>query len=181
MDFERWLEQNPWPIVLCMTLPFALIGVYLIAQAWMAHRLVRASSNWPATVGRVVQSDVEMVRRRQSVSRANTYRIVYYPQVVYEYQVNGQVYRGSALSLTYRVGEGSRSDAEAKAAQYPVGATVQVYYNPADPTQAALQLSAPLNWVVALFGAGLVLMFVVLMATLGDFSFIGDILSGNIR
>jgi hypothetical protein len=171
MSFERWLEQNPWPILVCITVPFALVGVYLIYTSLKVWRLVRSSQQWPTTFGRVVESDVEVVRKRASVSRTRTNITSYYPRVVYEYQVNGQAYQSRALALAYREGWASEGDAQAKAAEYPVGSTVQVHYNPQNPAQAALIPDAPLNWIPASVGVGLIIIMALVWLTAGNPAF----------
>lgn len=63
----------------------------------------------------------------------------------YKYTVSGQQYQSGALGF----GQMVLSDYDAaaqKAAQYPVGSMVQVYYNPENPADAVLERTAPANW-----------------------------------
>lgn len=123
--------------VICTSLPLLLVlfmGYWSLKQS----ARVKASQAWPSTTGRVLFSSVEQRRRRKK-------RDFYCPKVRYEYTVSGKQYQGGALSF----GQMVLSDYDAaaqKAAQYPVGSMVQVYYNPENPADAVLERIAPANW-----------------------------------
>ena len=63
-----------------------------------------------------------------------------YPVVVYQYEIGGKTYQSQII----RAGEQFLSariigQAQAAVARYPVGATVTVFYNPANPAESALE------------------------------------------
>ena len=61
----------------------------------------------------------------------------------YAYQVGGRDYRSTRLYAGRPVLSGSPKIAEAIIAKYPPGASVSVFYNPANPAEAMLE---PLNF-----------------------------------
>ena len=65
--------------------------------------------------------------------------IFYEPVVEYSYRVNGREYHSTQLSFGGRVA-GSEELAQAKAAQYPANTEVVVHYDPANPSNAVLDL-----------------------------------------
>ncbi len=75
----------------------------------------------------------------------------------------GQDYTGRDLTFGFTQGYGNTSKAQSMLEKYPVGAQVNVYYNPADPGQAVLERQA------GGFGAGLALgiIFLVIGLVLG--------------
>jgi hypothetical protein len=132
---------------------FVLIFGISIARS---RRQVAESASWPATGGRILQSEV--VYRHDSDSGA------YYPQVFYEYQINGQTYRNSRIRFGMQMGFGAASVSQRVVSKYPVGTIQPVYFNPADPTQSVLDRSTGgANTVLGCVIAGLVvtMIFVV--------------------
>ncbi|MEP7133337.1 MAG: DUF3592 domain-containing protein [Chloroflexota bacterium] len=107
-------------------------GIFMYRRNQQGQAAKQAAQAWPGTMGTVLSSSVESRRTGNSMST--------YPVVVYQYQVNGQVYQGQ----TIKAGEQFFNvrvigDAQATAARYQVGAQVMVYYNPANPQESALE------------------------------------------
>jgi hypothetical protein len=82
---------------------------------------------------------------------------------MYEYEVNGQRYVGNRIRFGDQIGTGFRSIAENAATKYGVGSSVQVFYNPSNPQDAALErnsggsLSSLIIFGVLIFAAVIVL------------------------
>ncbi len=112
---------------------FGLVGLGLMgAVIFQGVRLV-SSSSWPTTEGRVLSSHVDSYVD----SEGDT---MYSAEVYYEYIVGGATYRGDLI----RFGSNSGSTSARRSQQrivdnYPVGASILVYYNPDDPTDAVLE------------------------------------------
>lgn len=107
-------------------------GIFMYRRNQQGQAAKQAAQAWPGTIGTVLSSSVESRRSGNSTST--------YPVVIYQYQVNGQVYQGK----TIKAGEQFFSvriigEAQATAARYPAGAQVMVYYNPANPKESALE------------------------------------------
>ena len=123
-------------ITICATIiPILVIGgigyfLYRRNQQSMAYR--QSTQTWTSTTGTVLMSSVQSKHTGRSHS--------YYPVVVYVYAVNGQSYQSQRIKageqfLNVRV----TGQAQATVARYPIGATVTVYYDPANPSECALE------------------------------------------
>jgi hypothetical protein len=123
-------------ITICATIiPLVVIGgigyfLYKRNQQSMAYR--QSTQAWLNTTGTVLMSSVQSKHTGRSHS--------YYPVVVYVYTVNGQGYQSQRIKageqfLNVRV----TGQAQATVARYPIGARVTVYYNPANPSECALE------------------------------------------
>jgi hypothetical protein len=106
--------------------PF-MIGA-LIWYVWAAWT-EGAAREWPTASGQVVETSVETLSGRN---------IGYAPVVRYRFEVNGAIYRSSKILLTDHPNFDTAEEAEAYAADYPVGSAVTVHYDPANPERAAL-------------------------------------------
>ncbi len=115
-------------------IPFAIIGAvtwYFVRRNKQKQDLVQSSVSWRATNGRVLKSRVE-------VSGGNYASVS--PYVLYEYEVHGQTYQNTQIKVGDRLFSirGSR-DAYDIVERYPIGADVTVFYDPANPAEAALE------------------------------------------
>jgi hypothetical protein len=140
LDVSPWIrlpkpfdDNGGLTIVLFTAMCVAVIVVIVASKVWEAHR----AAAWPPADGRVVKSATE-ARRHQFSGEATTVTNV--PAVEYEFAVAGTTYRGARIGI----GEDSGgANTEATLARYPVGATVTVYYDPADPTDCVLERDIP--------------------------------------
>ena len=116
---------------LCTIVPFALIGWYIYAQYKKRNAVIQAAQAWRTTTGRVVLSRVE-------VHGGETTSVV--PVVQYAYDVNGRTYQSSQIRAGDSIMRISTSEnAYATVDRYPTGAIVQIYYNPDNPQDSALE------------------------------------------
>ena len=132
--------------VVSLVLPFICSGLVFIGMGvaiWLGWRYLqrakaraateqRLSLAWPSVEGLVIQSRVEVSGGEYTSVAA---------RIRYEYQVDGKTYQNEQV----RVGEntitqiGSRQNPYDIVERYPVSAVVQVYYNPANPGESALE------------------------------------------
>jgi hypothetical protein len=117
--------------------------------------------DFPTVPGTVIHSDITESRGSKGSLRRRA-------DIRYRYVVNDQQYTGTRLRLsTLALGDGSRQ-ARAAVAAFPVGKTVPVSYDPADPAQSLLQPGLlPEHLIVALFAVphhliGILLLLVAL-------------------
>lgn len=138
-------------------IPFAIIIIacVILFQFLQAFGEMNGCWKWPWVEGKILESSREMRTR----SNAGRMRRMEYARVVYEYRVDGQVYRSSRLYFGPEVGG---TLASRKALKYPVGETVKVYYKPENPSEAVLERNAP----ALLFLLGMVA-FIVFLAFIG--------------
>jgi hypothetical protein len=138
-----------------------IIAAVFLIRALASIRRARASRAWPSITGTILSSNVVAGRRpgRNGVS--------YHPSVMYEYHVNGQRYMGNRISFGAQVGTGISSWAQNKLAQYPVGASVAVHYNPLNPADAVLESGAAASWSMFLIPAILIVAMIVFLVSFG--------------
>jgi hypothetical protein len=126
---------------------FALFG--MVAAVWYAWLVWRASQSdqWPHAHGNVVNATIEPV-----VSADLSENAGYDPRVMYAYEVAGKTYQGSRL----RFGPGflrTQMTAEWKTLDYRPGRTIEVYYNPARPSDSVLEPGVHAGLALSLGGA----------------------------
>ncbi len=122
-------------VICSVVLPLLILGglgffLYKRNQQSMAYR--QSTQTWQSTSGMVVMSSVQRKHTGRSYSN--------YPVVVYIYSVNGQQYQSQRIKageqfLNVRV----IGQAEATVTRYPIGSTITVYYNPANPAESVLE------------------------------------------
>ncbi len=119
-----------------------LIGTF----DYMAVRAIQrqsVSQAYPTAPGRVIGSRVSVFHGRRSVT--------YSPVVTYEYHVNGQTYHSTQIRAGMWGGS-DKAGAERAVRAHPVGSSVTVHYNPADPSDALLEPGVRGgDWLMPLF------------------------------
>jgi hypothetical protein len=155
-DFNLFNDNMTISIFALVAIPIVLIALFLLLFALSARRKVRRSQSWEQTLGTVLFS---MVETRRGSSGGGGTTTSYYPKIVYEYRVMGQVYHGDRFNLG-EVGLGSYNRVAATVAEYPVGKHIEVFFNPDNPVEAVLQRKAPSSNL-------LIFIVVVILASLG--------------
>jgi len=115
----------------CTILPLAGIGWFVYSRWKKSDQIRQASQGWVSTRGTVLKSRVEV-----SGGELTTVS----PRVIYTYMVGAREFQGDQI----RAGEKFWSartgrDAYNTIDRYPEGATVTVYYNPANHEESALK------------------------------------------
>jgi len=116
-----------------------VIGGGLVFFSLRSRKKAELSQNWPNAQGTITVSTVRESSSTDDDGYVSTY---YHPKVEYEYEVGGQAYTGKHVSFGGSTGYGNPAQAKAKLERYPVGALVQVYYNPEKPSEAVLERQA---------------------------------------
>ena len=115
----------------------ALVGFH----AWRGLAESARARRWPTVDGRVIAARaarvVISVRASTGVARYRE-RVLWVPELLYEYGVGERVCRGDRIGLAAPSGSTEPGAAEAVVARYPVGSAVTVYVDPADPANAVL-------------------------------------------
>ena len=128
---EKWLLTTMGVLFL---LP-GIIAIVLSVQQMMSGFIAR---QWPETKGYIVKSGV---RWQHSTSRGTPTLIA---DVVYEYEVDGRIYRHDRISAN-QFGSNKSSHARLEAQSYPVNSAVVVHYNPDQPAQSFLKTG--IGWI----------------------------------
>ena len=114
-------------------------GVGLLVFSRRSQQKADASLGWPSTNATIILSEVTESVSRDEDGDTSTY---YLPHVVFSYVVGGQSYTSQVIAFGGKVGRSNPSQVQAELAQYPVGAVVPAYYNPAKPEEAVLERKA---------------------------------------
>lgn len=135
-------------VIAALGLFFAVFGVYFIIAGHGAR-------SWPAAEGTIVSTNVRvniLLAGRGSVTDSSREsRRTYYPEIDYRWTVDGQTYSGTR----YALGEAhpdfpDRQDAQEAARSFPPGQTIDVYFDPRDPSSAVIDRSLKLGAFVPL-------------------------------
>ncbi len=148
------------PLYIAVLSVLGLAG--LLGGWWMFHRvraLGKAALGWPSVAGVVKSNEIRSFKMKSGKQ--------FKAQVTYSYDVGGTAYAGDRL----RFGQyaGALAAAEADAAKYPVGAPIEVRYDPKKPQSSVLEPgvagTSVLGIVLAVTG-GIFLVLVGLVAAI---------------
>jgi hypothetical protein len=114
-------------------LGFFAIGVLFMRTAVGGRIKSKQAQSWPVVKGRVVTSEVVEDRYRDPTGKAT---IAFVPNVVYEYNVEGQTY--SSRNVIFGQTNYDYLVASRICEKFAVDATPDVYYNPAKPAESVL-------------------------------------------
>ena len=136
------------------------MGLAALLMSFAFWRRNSRAASWPAVPGVISFSGVKETRSSTGTD-SNHRTMAYQPNVEYSYEVNAHSYVGRRIKLDVTVA-GSKAAAEAVVARYPVGAAVEVHYDPANPGDAAIERNtslplAPLALALALMAFSLYL------------------------
>ncbi len=132
-------KPNPQPAILSFCFGLGALMIFLAAR-----RYARQAARWPSVRGKVVDSRVELFQERRDGHTTTFYR----PAVEYVYEVHGLQLHGTQIKLMTQL-SGSESMARRMAAKYPADSEVDVHYDPADASNAALENPGGASWIVA--------------------------------
>jgi hypothetical protein len=135
------MMDNGLPMfALGMPIAMVLICFGCVALYISELRKSKASAAWPTTQGRIVDAKVvEHVETRTDDDGDESTSTVYRPDIRYSYRVDGADHTADTWKGRVRYSTGSPKYAEGVVARYPVGQTVTVHYDPADPGMGVLE------------------------------------------
>lgn len=128
-------------------------------------------STWQETQGTVLETSIGSGQSRYKSSAGGyKYRTSYFPQITYQYSVNGTDYVNNRFSRHHSL-INRTSVIENILAKYPVGSTVTVYYDPQNPAESFLEkgfgsATNKLLLVILLLSLGIIAVVVVLLLIL---------------
>jgi len=115
------------------------LGLFCLASAVWNMRHPHKAFPWLRTKGTVVSSATESYE-----DFAGSHRVTYYkPVIEFSYEVEGQEYHnivGASGVVNFSIA-GSKAGADAEVTRYPVGKELEVFYDPTNPTQSALNVN----------------------------------------
>jgi hypothetical protein len=118
---------------------FLMSGSLLLISSVLSFQEAKESENWPTTTGVIVDTWVEKhVWRNNEGTKVYT-EITYIPYLEYSYVVHDKTYSCQRVNFGSHEWVYESSDmAYKKLSRYPIGAEVDVYYDPAEPSKAVL-------------------------------------------
>lgn len=125
-------------ITVIVGIAFLVIGLVFILIYILQKQKARAAEAWPTASGVILSSGLEEHRSYNSKTHRTT--VTYSPKIDYEYSVMGQKYNGTKPTFGYAAYD--YRTASEKIAPYQPGTSVQVHYNPSDPSNAVLETKA---------------------------------------
>ena len=137
------IDNKPF-VIFAACFGFAVLLFFLASL-----RLSRRAADWPLVRGTVLQSGLEKV---SSPDDGRT-RTSYAPVVEYRYRVNDVDYVSRQIKLGVAVSS-SQAYATKIAARYPKGSQVDVHYDPANPSIAALENPSGFYWLLLAVALG---------------------------
>jgi len=140
---ERQLPHGNAPLVI-----FAgLFGLACLVFSLAGWRHARRAADWPSVLGQVLSSGVVEVAHDADGRQTRRYAA----RIEYAYAVAGVDYRSNQIALGVTT-SGSRAGAQAVADRYPAGASIEVHFDPANPSTAALENPTGFWWLPMLVG-----------------------------
>lgn len=126
---------------------FAAFGVVVALFALALHWQASKAMKWPVVSGIIKLSDIEQYRAAltDGSSRAHT---MYQRRVSYTYTYNNLAYTNVHASLASRFASTSNWLVRKSTTAYQEGATVKVWVNPDNPSQATLEPRTGFIWVL---------------------------------
>jgi len=138
------------------TIAFAM-GLFALMMAAAIQNQVWLARGWLIAPGKILDTSVQA---RNSWDSDGRYTLLYNSEVVYSFVVRGQQYISDRVALggTMRasVNRGVPGFMKKILEKYPVSASVQVYYNPRNPSECALERRASGMWLVLLVAVGFI-------------------------
>jgi len=139
-----------------------VLGVGLFLLGWFQYRKTLASRAWPAVAGRMLAAKVESETNRGDEDTADS--TTYYPAIQYEYEVGSATFRGSDIAFDRR-GYQKPQAAERALLAFPVGSSVQVFYDPTRPGTCVLERKSSTGLPLMLIGGLIALVTIVTALT----------------
>jgi Protein of unknown function (DUF3592) len=137
-------------LLIPIALGFVFVGGYINVQ-----RERRISARWPTVTGTITVSEVVEQIHTEEDDKEIRDVTEYLPNIRYKYRVGGRDYFSDRRKWGMDTIYAMREWAEEKLAPFPVGAPVQVYYDPADPASAVLEPKSGRGTLTYLFGAAM--------------------------
>ena len=129
--------MSPWLIYGALVALYVTVIAFIIRRWWALRAEIAASERWTPAASRVVESSLQEFTSTKTGT-------TYFPRVVYDYAVDGRTFRGQRIAFGHPVGFSFRRNAERRLQALVDTASVRVFHDPADPSQAVIERSAPI-------------------------------------
>jgi hypothetical protein len=126
---------------------FGAFGTAVALFALLLHRQASLAMKWPVVSGTIKLSDIEQYRAAPTEGRSRG-QVMYQRRVSYTYKYNNLTYTNTHASLASSVASTSNWLVRKSTTDYKDGASVKVWVNPDNPSQATLEPRAGFVWVL---------------------------------
>ena len=133
---------------------FGAFGTVIALFALILHRQASLAMKWPVVTGTIKLSDIEQYRAARQDDGSGT-RVMYQRRVSYTYQYNNITYTNAHAALASNVASTSSWLVRKSTTDYKDGASVKVWVNPDNPSQATLEPRGGFVWVLWLAAAAI--------------------------
>jgi hypothetical protein len=133
---------------------FGAFGTVIALFALVLHRQASLARKWPVVMGTIKLSDIEQYRAVRQDGGTGS-RVMYQRRVSYTYKYNDLTYTNNQATLASNVASSSSWLVRKSTTDYKNGASVKVWVNPANPSQATLEPRAGFVWVLWLAAAAI--------------------------
>ena len=133
---------------------FAAFGTAVALFALVLHRQASLAMKWPVVSGTIKLSDIEQYRAAPMDGSSRS-RTMYQRRVSYTYKYNNLTYTNVHASLASNVASTSSWLVRKSTTDYQNGASVKVWVNPDNPSQATLEPRTGFVWVLWLAAAAI--------------------------
>ena len=111
--------------------------IFLGVGLWMINKGMQ-SENWDKGTATITSSEIEKTESRSKDAQGFTQTSTSYSVTVkYSYTVEGSNYEGNTVGFG-TMSHNERSDAQEELKSYPKGKTIDVYYDPENPSDSVL-------------------------------------------
>ena len=123
--------------------------------ALVLHRQALLAMKWPVVSGTIKLSEIEQYRAARNDGSSLRGQVMYQRKVSYTYQYNNLIYTNTHATLASSVASTSSWLVRKSTTDYENGASVKVWVNPDNPSQATLEPRAGFVWVLWLAAAAI--------------------------
>ena len=138
-------------MLVCLALLIGGLGIFLMIMSLLSLQQGKEARSWKVVAGRVVRSSLE--EKRVDTSYGDGIRRTesgFVPQVEYQYRVGDETLTGQRISLVEK--QYTQKSGQKTLEKYPIGATVQVHYDPENPQEAVIETGTVLSSLIFMLG-----------------------------
>lgn len=144
----------PHPEHAAFAVAMAAFGALVALFAFALHRQAALARKWPVVPGVIKLSGIEQYRTARKGSSSGG-QVMYQRKVSYTYTYNNISYTNMHATLASSVASTSNWLVRKSTTGYQDGASVKVWVNPANPSEATLEPRAGFVWVIWLSAAAM--------------------------
>jgi len=152
--------------LVCLAMLVGGLGIFLMIMSLLSLQQGKEARRWKTVPGRIIRSSLE--EKRADTSYGDGMRrteVGYQPLVEYQYRVGDETLTGQRLSLVEK--QFTQKAGQKALEKYPIGATVQVHYDPEDPQEAVIETGTVVSSLIFMLGGIALVAAGIAIAVLG--------------